>query len=70
MMETITPDGPIADPLLSVEELAAVLHRSVAAIRLMRNRGQLPTAVKIGNRVFWRRSVIEAFLDDCAEAAS
>ena len=48
--------------LLTVEQLAELLRTSPSAIHSQRHRGQAPGrfGVKLGRRVFWRRSDLDA----------
>lgn len=51
--------------LLTVEELARMLRVRPSAIHSQRHRGEMPGSlgVKLGKRVFYRRSDIDAFMD-------
>lgn len=49
--------------LLTVEELAGVLKRSPQAVRCLRQRGVLPSAVRVGRRIYWHESDITAMLE-------
>ncbi len=51
--------------LLTVEELARLLRVGPSAIHSQRHRGEMPGSlgVKLGKRVFYRRSDIDAFID-------
>jgi len=54
------------DPaLLTVEELAELLRVSPSAIHTQRLRGELPGVfgVKLGRRLFFRRSDLDAYFD-------
>jgi len=56
----------LTDPdLLTVEELAELLRVSPSAIHTQRLRGELPGAfgVKLGRRLFFRRSDLNAYFD-------
>ena len=47
--------------LLTVADLAIRLGKSEGNIRVMRHRGQLPAAMKIGRGVFWPADRIAAY---------
>jgi predicted DNA-binding transcriptional regulator AlpA len=53
--------------LLTVEELADQLRKSVAAIHTMRYRGDSPPAVRIGKRIYFPVGGVEAWIADHAE---
>lgn len=57
MSETST-----ASPYMKTKELAAILHTTPNAIRVMRHRGQAPKAMRRGRELLFRRSVVEAWL--------
>ena len=50
------------DPLIGVDGFAAILDTTSKAIRHRRSRGQLPPAVKIGRRLFWRSEDVDAWI--------
>ena len=54
-----------AHDLLTVEQLAQMLHVQPSAIHSQRYRGEMPGSlgVKLGKRVFYRRSDLDAFID-------
>jgi predicted DNA-binding transcriptional regulator AlpA len=47
--------------LLTTADLATRLGKSEGNIRVMRHRGQLPAAMKIGRGVFWPADRIAAY---------
>lgn len=61
----------MADKIMFIDEVAERLGRSVAQVRWMVNQGTAPKPAKIGGRLCWRESDVEAFIDAAfAEAAS
>ncbi|WP_437186684.1 helix-turn-helix transcriptional regulator [Planctomicrobium sp. SH668] len=54
--------GTIPPPLLTVDDLAAVLKVSKRTIWRMRSCCQLPKPVKVGGGVRWRKSDIDAWI--------
>ncbi|WP_426520521.1 helix-turn-helix transcriptional regulator [Diaminobutyricibacter sp. McL0618] len=52
------------DGLATTEQVAARLHRSVAAVTQMRSRSEGPAYIKIGRRVFYRWEDIDAYLTE------
>ena len=49
--------------LLTTPEASAFLRLQPQTLRVWRHKGGGPAYVKIGNRVCYRRSVLEAWLD-------
>lgn len=59
----MTIKNPSGDDLLTIEDLAAMLHRSVACIYQWRHRGKAPKGMRPGGgSVLFRRSDVEAWL--------
>jgi predicted DNA-binding transcriptional regulator AlpA len=58
----MNPDTSISSPLLTEAEAAAMLRLAPATLRGWRCAGRGPGFVKIGGRVCYRRSDIEAFI--------
>lgn len=59
------------EPLLTVDDLAAVLRTTAAAIRQGRHRGSsLPRGFKVGRRILWRPEDIDAWIDARARKAN
>jgi excisionase family DNA binding protein len=56
------------EPLLTVEELAAVLQVPVATLYQWRVTGRGPAGVRVGRHVRYRRSEVERWLDEQQEA--
>jgi len=52
----------------TVEDLARAFHTTVHAIYAMRHRGQGPKAIKVGRKLLFRDSDIEAWLREREEA--
>lgn len=50
-------------PLLSVDEAAAYLRLSKATLSRMRKENNGPQYVKLGHRVLYRKSELDAFID-------
>lgn len=51
----------LSDDLLTEDEVAAELRVTVHCLRRRRTRKQSPSYIKVGSRVRYRRSDIEAF---------
>jgi predicted DNA-binding transcriptional regulator AlpA len=49
--------------LLVLEEVCAWLRKSPAQLRWMRHNGTGPRSAKVGGRVMFRRSDVEAWID-------
>jgi DNA-binding transcriptional MerR regulator len=52
------------DPLLTINEAAALLRTPVATLRYWRHRGIGPDSFKIGRRVVYQLSVLLAWIDE------
>lgn len=52
----------MSDPLRTVDDLAAMLGRTAADIYWMNHAGTGPRRIKIGKRVYYRQSDIDAWL--------
>jgi len=63
MSADLTALDPI-EPLLTAADLAAIAQVNVRTIRRWHELGQIPSGLRIGAVVRWRRSEIEAFLRD------
>jgi hypothetical protein len=57
-------------PLLSIEAAADVWGRSRSATYEAARRGELPGLVRINNRLYVRRAVLERWLDGADEVAA
>lgn len=57
-----TGEGTGRSPLVDTAELATWLGTTREAVHVRRSRGQLPPAIRIGRRIFWRRAVLERWL--------
>lgn len=53
--------------LLTVEDVAALVHTTPQAIHSQRHRGIGPRGVRIGKRVLFREEDVNAWLDGRAE---
>lgn len=61
----------MGDKLITVSQLADRLGKSEASVRWMLHQGTAPRSAKIGGRVVFRESDVEAYIDAAfAEAAS
>lgn len=52
------------DDLLSLQEFCAIARFGPAGYRHARQKGQVPSAMKIGRRLFFRRDEVEAWMRD------
>jgi predicted DNA-binding transcriptional regulator AlpA len=52
--------------LLTIEGLAALLHRSPESLYVQRSRNpdSLPPALRVGRRLYWRHQTIDAWLEE------
>lgn len=62
------PSEPTSLPLLTMEEAAEMLRKSVAQLRWMRHSGVGPRSAKVGGRVMYRKSDVIAWVDAAFEA--
>jgi len=53
----------ISDRLWKATDVAEFLSTTPANVHLMRSRGQLPSAVKIGARLYWRPRDLHDFVE-------
>lgn len=60
--ENNTP-SPENDPLLHPREAAKELKSAYGTLAIWRHQNRGPNYVKIGGRVYYRRSAIEEYLD-------
>jgi predicted DNA-binding transcriptional regulator AlpA len=51
------------DPILNIEEAAEYVHVCVNTLRYYRNQNTGPYSFKIGRRVHYRRSALDAWLE-------
>lgn len=61
-------DEPVE--LLTIDDLAALLRRTPAAIRQAKYAGQLPPCAPILGRPMWRRSDVERWIAERFDAAA
>jgi excisionase family DNA binding protein len=61
------PDTMVEDPLLSPKQVAELLSVPVATIYQWRYRSEGPPGFKLGGHVRYRRSSVEAWLDEHAD---
>ena len=55
------------DSLLDADHFADLLGMTRKALYNARHAGQLPPPIKIGSRLRWQRSDVDAWLDNCRE---
>ena len=56
--------GPHAgDRLLTVNDMAALLHSTPGSIRISQHRGRLPPSQMVGGRRMWWESEVSAWID-------
>jgi predicted DNA-binding transcriptional regulator AlpA len=67
MIMTATRRFTFQDGLIGVEALAVVLGRSPKAVYDLEYRKVLPPAVRVGGRIFWFATDIEAWLQEHKE---
>lgn len=53
---------PQRSPVMTPEDVAAMLHINVRTLRRMRLAGELPEPLQFGTRVRWRRADIEKWI--------
>jgi excisionase family DNA binding protein len=61
-----TSDSKLDNELLTTEEVAAYLHIAPQTLRQWRWLGQGPSGIKVGRRVLYRRSAVEAWIAEQA----
>ena len=59
---------PADDVLLTEAEVAEMLRVSQRTVRRWRNEGSGPPALRVGRRIRYRRSAVEAWLDRRGQA--
>ena len=67
-LRSLPPKG-LAEPLLSVADLAELLATSVAAVYHDVARGHVPQPIRLGARLRWRPETIRAWLTSLEEEA-
>lgn len=73
LLVSTTPASPVVqapqhpDRLLSTSETAEVLGISRSSLYGLRYVGDAPPAIKVGSRLRWRRSDVEAWIDEKLE---
>ena len=63
-------ESPQESPLMTAEQLAGWLHCSRRAVYDRVYRGQLPGAIRVGRRLYFRREIVLAFLREGTEGRS
>lgn len=67
----MTAKSAQADELLTVKDLAALLHMTEQAIYDWRHRGKGPRGIRpAGGKLLFRRSDVDAWLDQHADPAA
>jgi len=56
-------DRTIVTKLLTIDEAAALLRRTPAALRYMRHVGKGPKSALVGGRVMYRADDVDAYID-------
>ena len=51
------------EPLMTIEEVAEYLRVPVLTIRWLRQEGRFAPAVKVGRRLTWAQSDVQAWVD-------
>jgi predicted DNA-binding transcriptional regulator AlpA len=62
--------NPNFTKLLTVDEVAAILRKTPAALRWQMQRGSAPKHGKIGGRVLFRETDVQAYLDEAFASGS
>lgn len=57
-----------ASRFITTKELAAELHMTPNAIRIMRHRGLAPAGMRVGRQILYPRAVVEQWLAARLEA--
>lgn len=58
------------DPLLTTEDVAEEVRRPASTVRYWRHIGYGPVGFRVGKRVLYRRSEVDAWLQRLAEGAA
>lgn len=58
------------EQLMTIDEVADYLRVPVLTIRWLRQEGRFAPAIKVGRRLAWERSAIEAWIDQQREVAA
>ena len=59
----------MTDSLLTIDEASEYVHVSVDTLRYWRHKGTGPKSFRMGRRVFFRQSDLDAFIAEKAAAA-
>jgi predicted DNA-binding transcriptional regulator AlpA len=59
---TVPPEPGAASLLIDIEELSALLNRSVASLERDQAAGRVPAPVYVGSSKRWRRAEVEAWV--------
>jgi excisionase family DNA binding protein len=54
---------------LTIDEVAAMLRVSVPTLRWLRQEGRFAPAIRVGRRLLWDRTEVEAWMDSNREAS-
>ena len=63
MPEATEPDHDLSAPLLRPADLQRILGVAEQTLRDWRYKGIGPAAVRLGQRVYYRRSAVDAWID-------
>lgn len=58
------------EPLMTIDEVAEYLRVPVLTVRWLRKEGRFAPAIKVGRRLAWQQSVVEAWVDAQREKAA
>ena len=58
------------EQLLTIEQLADLTHAPVATVRWWRTNGEGPQGFRVGKRVLYRESAVEAWLASREQASA
>lgn len=58
------------EPLMTIDEVAAVLRVPVATLRYWRHQGRGPSAFRQGKRVFYTKEAVQAHLAALTNSAA
>lgn len=52
------------DPIYTAEEAAAYMRMPLSTLYVLNHRGTAPARMRVGKRVLYRRSALDAYLDE------
>lgn len=65
---TTDPTDRGGDEVLDLSQVARAIGTAESTLRYWRHLGTGPTSFKIGRRIRYMRSDVEAFIDECRKA--